>query len=462
LVLVVAAGCGSDKEVDDAGVAPDAPASSISLVPSFTPDNFPMSSMDFPLHPELSRHCARTADFYLISANPTQVLGATSTDPAFSLDTDPDIQCTGGPQCVIRFCFTSTTPGAHVTTIDFATTSGSATFDLHATVLDPISNVALAVAVATYESGFANLVGLRAGGAVAAADGLVLWSRDQAIQIDATGVETDHSLYAMAFGQYLDTTSAMAVAPNQDIYAVVGDLDNSNSGVLERLHPDGSQYPDYGTNGLAPLPLGYGYGYGGVVVQPNGRPIAIGSDPSTAVAMSNGVLDPTYGTSGVTVIADQIAAPSAVDLEGRLYVCGASGCIRLTADGMIDHAFSFGGPVQAIAIDMDDHANVGGASGVTVLDDAGGTIASYSSADVVDLAFDVTGRAYVTDRAGDVERYTIMHVLDTRLGFGTTSGVRCPVAGTCWLFGRNQHVIEPTEEVSADYPLELYALRLLD
>jgi hypothetical protein len=443
---------------NDGGTLP-----TITLTPAGTSGGVPDTSLDLALNPELSRSCAREAVYVVADqSDPTTTIalaGMTSSDPSFSLD--PSVTC-DATQCMVGFCFTSTTPGAHATTIILDTSLASVTIMLEATVLPTTPDVEFATALTQQYGLLGNVVANWFAGGATVGDGLLTWSRDWVIGIGSAGAELDQSAFATEPDYNINWVWAMRTTLEGDVYSIAGNLDDAGLSGVGHFNADGTMDTTFGSDGYVELPNLAGLGYRFIELQPNNRLLAVSSDTATVLGVVDGMVDPTYGSNGSVTANANLVSATAIDAQGQLYIGGSDGCVRLTSSGVVDSDFAYTSPVQALAIDANSHVVVGTGSGAMVLDDTGTPLATYGSANVTNLACDSSGRLYVTGIDGSVVRYTSTGAFDVQLGFGTSLGVACPASGTCWIYGRNSYVFEPVDEPVLDGPQEIYALRLSD
>jgi uncharacterized delta-60 repeat protein len=95
----------------------------------------------------------------------------------------------------------------------------------------------------------------------------------------------------------------------------------------------------------------------GVVLQPDGKVIAVGLGPGGKVALirynSNGSLDSTFGAGGIVLSPNGVAEKAALQPDGKIVVVGSAGSgmfvARYLSDGTLDSSFGAGG-VAAIPV----------------------------------------------------------------------------------------------------------------
>jgi uncharacterized delta-60 repeat protein len=160
----------------------------------------------------------------------------------------------------------------------------------------------------------------------------------------------------------------MAIQPDNKIILV------SSCGTLEiahvpfclvRVNEDGSPdttfkagYPFTSSWGVYTLfePT-YQGGAEGVVVQPDGKVIAVGFGPGGKVALirynSNGSLDSTFGAGGIVLSPNGVAEKAALQPDGKVIVVGSAGSgmfvARYLSNGTLDSSFGAGG-VAAVLV----------------------------------------------------------------------------------------------------------------
>lgn len=135
-------------------------------------------------------------------------------------------------------------------------------------------------------------------------------------------------------------------------------------GMLARLQPNGALDPTFGEDGLAFITLG-GYTFiRSIAVSADGRLLVAGSvheefttHPFVARLLSDGSMDPTFGTNGSVVLEDLYVSDFAAVLphpDGRVYVAGhhmglsesVSVIARFNTDGSFDQSFGDDGQAE--------------------------------------------------------------------------------------------------------------------
>ena len=204
------------------------------------------------------------------------------------------------------------------------------------------------------------------------------------------------------FDRREDSAEAVAVQPDGKLVLAgtsSAPAEDRASFALSRYAADGSLDPGFGGDGTVTTDFGsFADGASDVLVQPDGRIVAVGSavresDDRLAVAryLPDGALDPSFGGDGSVSIAEArgfngCLTPASVALQpdGRLVVAGTEGCggeagftkllvVRLQPDGRLDGSFdgdgrkSFDfGPCafgNAVALQLDGKIIVAGGDG---------------------------------------------------------------------------------------------------
>jgi uncharacterized delta-60 repeat protein len=218
-----------------------------------------------------------------------------------------------------------------------------------------------------------------------------------------------------AGGAHLNTTilgdtvrmSGMDAQPDGKVlvagYEELGDAAGEN-GILVRVLPDGELDPSFGEGGRFTLDLDRTDELSDVAVQPNGEIVASGvmaGDAGTPRSFvlrvsESGVLDPTFGSSGVafweggSILA---LGPIAVAGDGTIIVAGTTRyqgntvpvVLRFFGIGRVDTGF--------------------GRAGLALLEQV------EDPAFPNRLTFDAEGRILVAGQAGDVVRFFVARVL---------------------------------------------------
>jgi uncharacterized delta-60 repeat protein len=165
----------------------------------------------------------------------------------------------------------------------------------------------------------------------------------------------------------------------------------ANSFALARYNPDGSPDTTFGTGGKVTTALGANGTANGVVLQPDGKIVVVGSSytagaGSFAVARynPNGTLDPVFGTAGKVLTAfpassllgggGGAATAAALQADGKIVVVGSGtpnantlatdlAVVRYNANGTLDGTFGLAGRVFADLGSANDQAAAVGLQG---------------------------------------------------------------------------------------------------
>lgn len=209
-----------------------------------------------------------------------------------------------------------------------------------------------------------------------------------------------------------NSTSATAVVLQSDGKIVVGGSADTGTGtafMVARYDTAGALDPSFGVGGIVTTLIGTGAGVNALALQSDGRIVAVGTrfagDNAIALARYdvNGMLDPTFGTAGVTttVVGTWSEAWDVALLPGdALAIAGTSEdrfvVARYESDGALDAGYGSGGIVttvvtagsdflRAIAAQSDGKLLVAGAtalSGIRAL-----TVARYDTTGLLDATF---------------------------------------------------------------------------
>jgi uncharacterized delta-60 repeat protein len=161
---------------------------------------------------------------------------------------------------------------------------------------------------------------------------------------------------------------------------------------IARLNEDGTTDAAFTGGYPFPGPLGVYNTFSGtfqgageaVAVQADGKVIAAGSGPGGKVALvrynSNGSLDSTFGSGGISLTLSGVAEKIAILPDGKIVVVGSNGSLfvaRYLSDGALDNSFGSGGMAaptikggsegRSIAIQADGKIVVGGLAGGSYL-----------------------------------------------------------------------------------------------
>jgi hypothetical protein len=397
------------------------------------------NTIGLPLHPELSRPCARASSYTLenVGDAPLTVNDlAQAGSPEFSV---VDENCRGSVLdtssrvCQVKVCFASQVPGTRDALLTLSTTAGDVQIPLSNQVLPWTSGLDATVG----NQGVVLISGTNdrhdyVRGVIAVDDGATaaVWSPGGFNLVSAGGALRWISIADVAAG-YLELGVLRAGASGQGIYALL------STGALVRFLDDGTRDTAFGGGGTVSLG---GSSYFGIAVQRSGRILAVGTSPSFTGArafLSDGAEDLTYRTS----FANQ--GKVTIDDRGRLYVVTINGVIRLFPAGGIDPGFAYHDRVDAMIVDREQRLVVVAMGTVVRLDDAGVPslipLASTPDAMVgfVGGAVDARGRLLLTTFVGATLRYLDDGTFDGRVGFtdGSAFAIACPPVGGCWIAG---------------------------
>ena len=416
-----------------------------------------------PLHPELSRPCARVGSVRLYNPgnDPLTVSGMTLTgSPAFTLEGS---RCTHTLaehlSCYQLICFTSASPGVHEAALTWTTSLGVVQGTLSNEVLLPTPGLdtSFAQTGALAFGAFPTTDSIRGAALLNDGESIAVWARDfgfERVRADGTrekipGGPTPPGAWAFQ--------TLRAGAPGQGFYAVI--VEGPIAAALIRFSDDGTR--DMGFAGSGAIILsGFQNAYPSIEVHPSGRLIVVGTDKAFAGARAFGP-DGEEVESYRTTIANPLL--TAIDDRGRLYATSPQGLLRLNPDGGIDAGFSYGGSVEAMVVDREQRLLVFASGTMARLDDAGNpSPIPLPTASVIELrlptagiAVDARGRILVTPLGGAAVRFLEDGTLDTHAGFDY-SGVQaviCPRQGGCWVAG----ILHPvaTNSIEEDYVLRL-------
>ncbi|MCE2845977.1 MAG: hypothetical protein LW707_02960 [Sphingobacteriales bacterium] len=243
-----------------------------------------------------------------------------------------------------------------------------------------------------------------------------------------------NGLKNFVFFNNIDRLFDCAVYPDGRVIAV-GLSKNPGSGYFElcfvRLLENGDPDTSFSGDGNALVSMGSQQSIGGmtpklkiddvgriVAVNSGAAPGSFGLDMLACRLDSNGVLDPTFGTNGVTFI-DMLGSGTQPDLasafdiapDGSIWVAGATrtggspldndfAVVKLTTDGVLDPAFNgtgkklFNPTAQAefargIKVQSDGKIVVGGEAGANMY------VFRFDNAGVLDPSFNTTGSIQV-------------------------------------------------------------------
>jgi uncharacterized delta-60 repeat protein len=241
---------------------------------------------------------------------------------------------------------------------------------------------------------------------------------------------------APVFSMTNAAAAATAVDASGRIVVVGGTYLEGSPGAVVRYQSDGSLDPTFGSGGVVRYYNGgYGVDLGGVVIQPDGKIIAVGTSVATILPdegdvivlryLTDGSLDPAFGTDGVGLahIGDLAGANGVVlDGDGRIVVSVSieigdndpdyMSAARFTADGALDPTFGTDGFAPSLYA-----GRFTGATGVA-LDSHGDILTSGIADDQEPLAAQLAAVRYTPDGALD-DTFTVHSMYpDGGGGFG--------------------------------------------
>ena len=166
------------------------------------------------------------------------------------------------------------------------------------------------------------------------------------------------------FGADSDTARSIAIAPGG---MIVAGGDSGANFAFARYDANGNLDPNFAQNGRQLYGLGDGTsnGLGSIVVESDGRIVAVGAQDSSVVAMrltASGEADGTFGDGGLTTIPGLVARTDlgtpdrseglALQPDGEILVAnrtssGQFGLVRLNSSGSLDTTFGINGLVTA-------------------------------------------------------------------------------------------------------------------
>jgi hypothetical protein len=435
-------------------------------------------SLAIPLHPELSRPCARTVSRG-VSNEGDDPITVRAVELAGSAEfTFKNDSCTGhvlgyNGSCSVQLCFTSTTSGNADATLTFHTSAGDLTSALRGTVLrvtDGLDRSFAGMGGRFLE----NTVYVRNATLLNNRSSVAIWDQNYALLF----VAGDGGIWLSPIGAAPTVPSFVlnwlcdvrAGGPGQGIYALISPNGFTNAASLVRFFDDGTRDPSFGDSGMVRLDDVLIGQYSSVEVQPTGRVLVIGGMGVRAYDPT-GVEVTSYRTP-VTLRVDESRASRgairAVDATGRLYVRTTSGVVRLQIDGGIDPTFSFVGPAEAMTVDRDQRLLVTATGKLSRLDETGGVSSiplvpqPELAAAMTGIAVDAQGRILLTSSTGAVVRYHLDGTTDGRVGFaeGGAIAVICPRQGGCLIAGTLSEGEVDIARPSGTTLDEGYALRL--
>lgn len=158
----------------------------------------------------------------------------------------------------------------------------------------------------------------------------------------------------------LGRLAALVLHPDNKM--IVAGSSTSGDFALVRYNSDGSLDTSFGSNGLTTTDLGASDAITDIILQPNGKIIAVGSSGIPPLALSagtsflalarynsNGSLDTDFGTAG-KIVANELGTPTAalavtLQGDGKIVVAGAPNLVRYNNNGAVDTSFGSGGKV---------------------------------------------------------------------------------------------------------------------
>jgi uncharacterized delta-60 repeat protein len=280
------------------------------------------------------------------------------------------------------------------------------------------------VPIGTSSIAIANAVVIQPDGKIALA-GTALSDHNQfaAVRLTADGA-LDTSFGTAGITTLSPAGGAWGMARQSDgklILAGQADYDNPQvSGAQQfmaaRLNADGTLDTTYGSGGIVNVPIGgTALGYG-IVLQSDGKALLAGPAftntgvNATVRLTTDGTIDPSYGTAGISTIADWNGANGIIlDGSGRalLPAVGAS-VLRLNPDGSADQTFGTAGNAVASI------GTSGGANGAAVQRDGKIVLAG---------AANVNGKTVLT-----VIRFNGAATAPSSTGAATSASVKHPPA----------------------------------
>jgi hypothetical protein len=417
--------------------------------PTFALGEGTAGDLSWELHPELSRPCARGGDLFLsnFGDEPMTFTSASSSNAEFAIDGPSCGTLAYGQSCQFQVCFTSNTPGIRAAMLTASTTGGDAVTTVQATVTPALTGLDPTF----HGGGVAFDLGTDwfSGRGSIAPSGFVTWAQKRVIALDATGTETHRDLTAMIGSTPLDWIMAVR-ADASGIYALVTSSSLGEVGAILRFDDMTSAVTQID------LPFESSNYYYDLQIAPGGRLLAIGSNG--VVAIANGAIDTTYGTSGRVVFPTSFSYVSVLDSQGRLYALLSGRIVRITANGTIDGSFSYTASPETLAIDAADRVYTSSGVRIIRLTQTGAEdLSIFTTVFASDITVDASGRIYVLS-ANQVFRYT-NGSYESTLGYGTEYSVVCPASGGCYLLGYNTRTTVPFFSGPSSY-VEKYALRL--
>ena len=151
------------------------------------------------------------------------------------------------------------------------------------------------------------------------------------------------------------------VVPARNGYVAAGDSGTSGNYMLVKVNRKGQLVGSFGTNGVRVLDRGNMEGYRGLVMQPDGKIVAVGQSCGASAApcklavgrhRPNGTFDPSFGQNGLVLLsfapAQSVSATAvAWQTDGRILAVGTT---QVGIGGGIAASSAAAGPVQRIGL----------------------------------------------------------------------------------------------------------------
>jgi uncharacterized delta-60 repeat protein len=216
---------------------------------------------------------------------------------------------------------------------------------------------------------------------------------------------------------------------------------------IARYMPDGSLDTSFGTGGLVKTT---GVAVSAICVRPDGGILLVGSTTAGGFSeffieqlLSTGAPDPAFGSSGVVTTragaGDSTASGASLQTDGRLVVGGSSGqdavLVRYMSDGTLDPSFGSGGIVKtaiggtdsyltSLALQNDGKVLVGGSAYDQASSTFGYALARYMPDGSLDPSFGTGGEAIVTLGTSDAAAVALAIQTDGTIVTAGTNGGR--------------------------------------
>jgi uncharacterized delta-60 repeat protein len=158
---------------------------------------------------------------------------------------------------------------------------------------------------------------------------------------------SDHDLFATQL-QAIANVVGSAIMVQTDDKVIIGGTENSNTFFLARCLADGPLDQSFGIDGIVDSPLGL---LAGIALQSDGKMVAGGytapssGDFQIVRFMSDGTLDTTFGTGGVTTGPDGIVHSMIMQPDEKSILVGKNSSdvcqlVRYTTTGVLDTTFN--------------------------------------------------------------------------------------------------------------------------